>query len=61
MMYVVEVEVDAGESEREEIGSEQVAGVDDSAPCLADAAGHGEPRRARTSASASSDRSCVMS
>jgi hypothetical protein len=44
-MYVVEVEVDAGESEREEIGSEQVAGVDDSAPCLADAAGHGEPAR----------------
>ncbi len=37
-----EVEVDAGEREREEVGAEQAAGVDDGAPCLADAVGRGD-------------------
>jgi hypothetical protein len=55
-VHLVEVDVDAGEREREEVGSQQAAGVDDGAPCLADAAGRGgrgRPRAGRPGGAAS--------
>lgn len=45
MPFIMEVEVDAAEREREEIRAEKATAVDDGLPCLADTAGRGEPTR----------------
>lgn len=45
---VVHPEEDTAQREREEVWTEQAAGVDDGEPRLADAAGHGEAARRKT-------------